>query len=432
MKSDLRHIHAAVEEWEVKRTRLSVADCVRQVIRVADVIKTKSLDLFAEQSGFHPRDVLVLWNEGLRFLEALPQLVAFHEQLTEFETKNAPTGNWSHLLGLEPWGKMLVCLPANAIIPLSFVLPTALIASGNRVVVAVSSSARETGLFILDALQECFGERLMIWRGGVRDAIECLAGEQPAIHALYYMGASKQFGEIAETCASKGVELIFEGEGRGIVVIDQALSDSELQSAAQRILAAKTFCLGHMCSAPNAVLIPAAIFEKFVGIYQAACMATSLEHCRAILSAPAVAESKRELNAQYGAARPHLSAAEGLHPSFWIVEADQACGAKELFSPDIFLAKQPDLASCLRAVSRSRFRLQVTLFSHEIGHLKELVSQTQFARYCYTMNPANQDALLPWGNYGRSGTSEVFDFYRKGLRRIIVESERSLADFFGK
>jgi hypothetical protein len=37
------------------------------------------------------------------------------------------------------------------------------------------------------------------------------------------------------------------------------------------------------------------------------------------------------------------------------------------------------------------------------------------------MVPSWQDSLLPWGNDGLSGQSDLHDFYRKGLRRVIVE-----------
>jgi len=37
------------------------------------------------------------------------------------------------------------------------------------------------------------------------------------------------------------------------------------------------------------------------------------------------------------------------------------------------------------------------------------------------MNPADQDPVLPWGNFGLSGQSRVQTFFDKFLEDVIVE-----------
>jgi hypothetical protein len=394
-----------------------------EIEQAVSSIKPEAVQMFVNESGFSNDDVDFLWCAADRFLDGLSDLVDLHNRLTLVENNLTPRGLWDHSIRLEPIGTMLVCLPANAVIPLSIILPAALGASGNQLVFSVSGAARNAGLFILSAVQSVLGDRICIWTGGVREAIDGLTHPEPSIDALYYMGASKQYGSIAEKCAEAGVTLLYEGEGRGVVIVDDGLSPHALHEAVEKIVASKAFCLGRMCSAPNSVLIHERIFEAFVAEYNKECLKYSHDGCRLD---PATVEIIRGVNALLGAPRPALADPMSACPFYWISTLDEALAMQELFCPGLLLVPVHDLGRCLGSVSQRRFRMQVTLFSPRQSELKNLVSLTSFARYCYGMNPASQDSLLPWGNYGFSGFSDVFDFYRKGLRRVLIETGVSL------
>ncbi len=393
------------------------------ISNAANSIKEDAIRIIVSQSGFRSDDVRLLWDAADRFLVGLPSLVDFHRQLSEFENRSGPQGLWNYSTRLEPWGTILVCLPANAVIPLGIILPAALAASGNQLVFAVSSGAREAGLFILETIQTAVSERIHCWKGGVREAVDGLAGVEPAVDALYYMGSSKQFAKITETCAKSGVTLIYEGEGRGVAIVDDALSPDDLLYAIRQILDAKAFCLGRMCSAPDVVLVPDTLFDVFVETYFNECLARPLGGRPEIVLDAAALETVRRLDSALGKAIPELDSEREAHPFFWIANLDDALNATELFCPGVILVSVSDIESCFRAVSRLRFRLQITLFARGATRLNDLICRTHFARYCSWMNPVNQDAMLPWGNYGCSGNSDVLDFYRKGLRRVLIESD---------
>lgn len=395
-----------------------------RVSEAVNSIKEEAIRIVTSQLGYCDDDVQLLWNAAERFLQGLPSLINFHKQLTKFENGSSPQSLWNHSVRLEPWGTMLVCLPANAVIPLSIILPAALSTSGNQLVFAVSSKAREVGTLVIETLQNAIGSKILFCDGGVREAIEELTRDEPVIDALYYMGASKQFAMIAEKCANSGVTLLYEGEGRGVVIVDDSLMADDLGNAVQKIIAAKKFCFGRMCSAPNVVLVAENLFDIFVETYRMECLVNPLGGCPDSVLDGSALETVRRINAVLGKATPSLDCEHEAYPFFWTASFDDALSTKELFCPGIILVSVPNFELCFRALSKLRFRMQVTLFSREASRLDTLVSHTHFARYCSWINPADQDALLPWGNYGCSGFSDVLDFYRKGLRRVIIEGDQ--------
>lgn len=398
---------------------IQLALSINQAVKA---IKEEAIHMMTSQLGYKRNDTLLLWDAAEHFLQGLPSLVNFHEQLTKFENDSRPRSLWKHSMQLEPRGTILVCLPANAVIPLSIILPAALSASGNQVIFAVSNKSREVGSLIIETLRPILNSQIHFWNGGVREVVEGLTYEDPVIDALYYMGSSKQFATFSQKCADSGVSLLYEGEARGIVIIDDTIAGNDLEDAVEKIVAAKKFCFGQMCSAPNVVLIADNLFEVFVATYHAKCLAHPLGSPLVDVLSESTLETVSRLNSKFGKGMPALDCKNKSYPFFWTATVDDALNEAELFCPGIILVSVPNVEMCFRAMSKLRFRMQVSLFSNEPNRLNVLISNTHFARYCSWMNPADQDALLPWGNYGCSGSSDVLDFYRKGLQRIIIES----------
>lgn len=388
-------------------------------------IKDKSIDLSAVDSGFSSKDVNSLWYAAEQFVDKLADIAYFNHQLTDYENQlGINLGSWKHSLRLCPWGDILVTIPSNAVIPLSIILPIALIASNNRITVVVSSITRKSGHYILESLKEVFPNSLVIYQGSVREAIQELIVPNSHIDCLYYIGSSAAYKDIASRCAENGVALIYEGEGRSIALIDENMERLELTTIAKNIIKAKVFCNGCMCSAPNVGLIPSSSFDYFKDTFRQLCLEYAKQHSQNKKLSENQIRRIKDCDSSIGSSSRiacHFDLSESL-PFFWESEHKRALEVKELFSPGIILAEYPDFKEIVETIRSQKFRLQVSFFTHSETHFNNLLENTGFARYCVNMNPALQDPLFPWGNYGLSGYSDVIDFYRKGMRRVIIEN----------
>ena len=413
-------IYSKVES--LSPTTMQPEEIADGLLDVLSKIEDDAIRLTAHEARYREEEVKQLWKEARRFLEGLPSLVSFHARLSEYENKEAPNGAWSRKIQLVPWGVMLVVLPANAIVPLSVIIPAALIAGGNRVVVAVSSAGRKSGVFILNAISKVLGDSMLVWEESVRTAIASFVDDEALVDALYYIGSSKHFAEIARLCAASGVTLLYEGEGRSLAVIDDLLPNDDLRRAAQMLAQAKVFCRGCMCSAPNVALIPNSIFDAFNEIYHKVCEKLGRVPTSETYLSPSQLETIARQDVRFGAHKPPQRLNRVPTLFYWNANLQEAFDLPELFCPGLVLARAPDLDACLQAVAAQRFRLQVALYSRRPEILEKLIKTSCFARYCLQISPVAQDSLMPWGNYGYSGYSDVVDFYRKGLRRIIIET----------
>jgi hypothetical protein len=163
-----------------------------------------------------------------------------------------------------------------------------------------------------------------------------------------------------------------------VAVIDEGF---DFPAAVPSLIAAKNAFRGRMCSAPNAIAIP------------------------------------RGTAAAFTAAWHRHAAAPPLTP----IGSLAAAVERELFRPEAFLVEYGDWGALGRELAAVRHRLQLSIFSRDEARIERLVAATRFARYAVNRCPIDQDPLLPWGGYGRSGRADVLDFYRKGLRSVIVE-----------
>lgn len=414
-KEELRGIAAAMP-WGAPSPVSSVT--VDHLTRAISKIKPEILALFAEETGYAPEDCEALWQAVEGFLDGLNTLIATRVEAAARETAQAAQWFPGAEIRYEPWGRVLVCLPANAPVPLAVIIPLALLAGGNAVVVAASGKARRTALSLAEVVAKFAEGRIAVFDGRVRDAVTALTEESTLIDTLYFMGGSGHYPEIAATCARAGVHLIYEGEGRGVAVIDETLSREELQRAAELILSSKRFCNGQMCSAPNVIAVARSAMADFQAYYSQLAREMRFPAPVREFTAPAVWE-------KIEARLSNTEMREFRHP--FLVPTTEFAEAmrSELFCPVAYVTPFDDFSRLVSEIGGQRYRLQVSLFTTNQERQNALLRATRFARYCYWMVPSDQHPLLPWGNYGLSGHSDVLDFYSKGLRRVIIESAAS-------
>lgn len=391
--------------------------------RLANV-KPDAISAFAAEMHFSSADVNELWSAIDLFLHALPILNIHHANLTAAENAVMRKTAWPAEIKLEPLGHVLVCIPANAAIPLAAIVPLALLAGGNSVTIAASRESRSSALKILEALKDL--GTFNVWEGGIRDAVEAHLASEKKVNAIYFIGSSRLYADVAAKCAANGITLIFEGEGRGVAVLDDTLDELSIKNAARDIVKAKTFCNGKMCSSPQIVLVHETIVSHAVQAFRIECKTSGLNQSVKTAVGEQIWKTVKAYVGDLGDPYPALRGGESIHPFFWETKSDYVNLHGELFCPGFVVAKYDNEILTNNQALLSGFNLQVTLFTRDHVRVKVLIEKSNFARYCVNMNPCLQDPILPWGNYGKSGFSDVVDFYKKGLRRVVVEGATHL------
>lgn len=372
-------------------------------------------ELMSEECQYGKHDCEVLILESLKFIGNLPKIIAMHKNIldTENEHIRALVDSGASIRH-EPHGKILLILPSNAPLPLAIVLPLALGVSGNSVILAGSSRTKRTiqnALNIFDGT----GISVSLWGGTAKEAVSEFI-EKSKVDLCYFTGSSKLFPNISNICAQKGIHLIFEGEGNGSAIIDKRHTKDSLVLIASMLIESCRFCLGKMCSKPTAIFIPEEDYDFFIKtikrLSQEIVLSCSVRD----------AFSAEEINRMCALSqRPTDAEIAGYSPVFIGVKDTSKVIESELYGPGAFIVPYSSQHEVLSVIQTHSYKMQVSVFSSKGHELLKRIENKGFARTCINMQPIAQNINLPWGCYGLSGCSDVHDFYRKGLKRTLVE-----------
>ncbi|MEZ5440239.1 MAG: aldehyde dehydrogenase family protein [Lysobacterales bacterium] len=364
----------------------------------------------AKDAGYSLDDARALVLAALTFLKGLNG-----GRFGERSRVLLSAGSSSHRV---PWGKVLIVIPNNAVAPLAVILPVAFALAGNTVAFAGGRSSGES-LGVVSQIFEGAGAPIRFEKEGARAAVDLALGLDP-VDLLYVVGSSSMYPSLAQRAAERGVDLIFEGEGGGSLVVDKG-SPCHLRAAVDALISAKLRWRGQMCSAPLAVFVNSEVLNEFERIVSDACLTSDWgEQAPVLLSAEAQAALSRVSEVLPGARRDWSQPLSRVH-------AIGPVGATEIFSTEIFgpvflYESWSEVDGLKRQLSMSRFGLQLTVFSEDEHLIHQLIGSARVARVCLNMQPTNQDPLLPWGGYRRSGRSEVVSFLDKAYRSVLIES----------
>lgn len=359
----------------------------------------------ANDTGFVSCDIEILWRDTLRYLDGLasidppPNLVSRCSGIGhEGSLRRRPIGRW------------LVVLPSNAPLPLACILPATLAVSGNSATVVAAPGARPSSIIISSIVSEVF-EDVEVEKGSVRDALNMI--DEQAVDALYMLSSSAFYPSLAERCASAGVRLVYEGEGRSAVVVDPGQPVTE--RLASLIVEASRFANGRMCTSPNVVFVHSDSWEKSVmGLDLAARNAKLPVSADSVIGVPTC-----DWISDLSIGPLNLAA-----NNVCVIETplSRKVFEKEIFGPAFFVCRYSDLDEVAAVVRGSRFQLQLAYFGPRTGAERVVSTAGNFARFCINMMPSQQDPSFPWGSLGKSGNSPVATIWEKCFENFIVES----------
>ena len=398
-----------LEGWLAEGTKGSSwvdADSVTAIVQRLAAIESEAVSTLQRCTGFSKVDCAALWHDQQEYLNQFypwPQL--------GMSTSLKPSRRRSASLMRRPYGNVLVCLPSNAPVPLMAILAVCGLAAGNRVVLTRPTRVAPIVELVGQVFDDVDG--LAVWTGSAR---ELVSGELSMFDHVYFMGASSAYSGVAANCARHGVSLHFEGQGNGFAVVGASAED-DVEDVVHNLLRAKSFYNGQMCSAPNGVLVAESLLPKFWDVLTAKCSEYQLTDTLGNL----VTGTTWSRIAETGRSTCEPDDWRGLSmPVFVQTDRVEDALEEEFFAPVAWLGSFGRFDAALAMVSRSRYKLQVSYFGHDATEMNALLGR-RFARYCLNMNPADQDPVLPWGNFGLSGQSRVQTFFDKFLEDVIVE-----------
>jgi len=356
-----------------------------ELLSVLNENKESIIQINSEETGYDLQDIELLWSDLENYLLNCHFL---YEKSTRSWSKNSTLyqtweENSKHLR--LPWGKVLVCTPSNSIIPLLPIIITSFCSVGNQLILAPSRKVLRTAEFILNHIQPILTKnnwKISLFKGGGEAALDEYI-ENSKVDLLYFQGSSKNRVSVYTKCISNGIEIIFEGEGNQVTVIDEIPASQSIVKVAKTICDAKMMCKGQLCTSPNVVFINENIADSLIEAYKK------------------LTEDYREYK---------LDEIKSLINS-------------ESFSQVLNFAEYSVLEEVVDNLkSNYKYGLQISVFGNKTDDLeKYLLSEIHFSRLTVNMNPTIQNSLLPWGGFRKSGYSPVVNFFEKATKNIIIE-----------
>lgn len=413
----------AARAWFARRNTESRGDAAVRKDALAAALsaaKPQLVEVFSGETGYSQYDAGALIDAALQYVR---QYDPTHPDGPDAGAIAAlPPMSFVHA----PWGRTVIALPANAVLPLAVILGLAFAQAGNRVVLSAPRNGHET----MKLVAMCFasaGYDLAWWSSGSRSLIDTSIAER-SIECLYFIGGSAHYADISGRCAEAGIELIFEGEGRSTMIVDDTLSREQVRASAVCLFDSKRLWGGRMCSAPNSVLVARAVANAFVDEFARLASVTTdapvalPPQCVDFLAARLV-EGARLIPVGTDLSAPSAPVL------VWHDDLIQDSAAVELFGQATLGSIYDDDQALLQELGRSRYGLQLSVFSNDGKWVSRLMRDGRVARVCVNMLPVSQDPTFAWGAYGLSGRSPVCTFAEKAYRKILVESWGLPAEF---
>jgi coniferyl-aldehyde dehydrogenase len=206
------------------------------------------------------------------FAEVVPVVRAAEHAIKQLKQWMKPQRrgvDWLNFLGAKncvvahPLGVIGVIVPWNFPINLSFMVLVDAFAAGNRAMVKMSENSRHLTQLLLQLVPQYFGADKLVFieeTGGVGEAFSQLKFDH-----LVFTG-STQTGRAVMAAAAKNLcPVTLELGGKSPAVV---CADFDLKKAAERILFAKCFNAGQICTDVDHVYVPHACVNTFVQISQ--------------------------------------------------------------------------------------------------------------------------------------------------------------------
>lgn len=336
--------------------------------------KSELISLFAEESHYNIEDIERLWIDLSEYINKFP--IFYENKLNNWKNEEGFYNQWrpgTSFLHL-PWGKVLICISSNSVIPLLPIFILSFCCLSNSVVISPSRRTMKTAERIFNIIKNNSEVKLwniFLFKEGGQAAIAKYVSNRD-VDLLFFQGSSKNRNEIYQKCIENSVDIIFEGEGNPIVFIDFKKSNQALSNLLSDFFRYNLFCNGQLCTTPRFIF------------------------CK-----------KENLNNISGISEVVLEDIESFNFD------SENSGLKIYYFSNI--------NQLHRVLKENKFGLQISIFSDHNELEVFVLRYGKVGRITVNRNPLDQNSLLPWGGYKISGYSKVSDFLEKATKTVIVE-----------
>ncbi len=324
----------------------------------------------------------------------------------------------------EPYGVVLIISPWNYPFQLCLSPLVGAIAAGNRVVVKPSEFVPKTSAAIAALLAEVFPKNeVHVVLGGIAETQLLLA---QAFDYIFFTGSTAVGKIVMRAAAEHLTPLTLELGGKSPCLIE---ASANLELAARRCAWGKFLNAGQTCVAPDYVLIPRELQDRFIQELRAAILnfygsepKTSPDYGRIVSEAHLdrllkLVDSEKTCIGGLSERAERYLAPTVLRDVVW----SDPVMADEIFGPVLPVLPYDDFATALKDVAARPKPLAFYLFTERRAVKEEVLNRVSFGGGCVNdtvLHLANPN--LPFGGVGPSGmgsyhgrkTFETFTHYK--------------------
>lgn len=335
------------------------------------------------------------------FLKSLKQLM----KPKKVKTPITMIGSESYIQYM-PKGKVLIISPWNYPFYLAMAPVISAIAAGNKIDLAPSELSPACSDLLKKLLKESIGEIIHIELGG-KLAVEKLLLNQ--YDHIFFTGSTAVGQIIMEAAAKKLCPVSLELGGKSPVIIDET---ANLETAAQKIVWAKSMNSGQTCVAPDYLLIKDSVYDAFLNCLKKQAQIFEKNYPRAKIITARHADRLRDflkLDLNSGAEVVYRNDIKSETRDFGLcilknINWDHKVMSEEIFGPILPCLKFENFDDCLRLINSKDSPLASYLFSESKSNQQSFSEQLLSGGACINhlvLHLANHH--LPFGGVGKSG-----------------------------
>lgn len=400
--------------------------------------------LLTLESGYPIKHSEELISVTKNYFDEIPHFFSFYQEILDDE--KTIDLNYSFMdpylrhitYKRQPYGVVLCITPSNAPIPLIPIMITSAVLTGNSIIIKPSSKVILSSLKIVEPL-------LAI--NPIKDAVNVINTSTRKImnmgflnnifDLVHYTGSSRYVSSLMREAIDHGVELFTEGEGNGIVIVDDNVN---VESISDVLVHSIIRCNGELCTSPGGILVHNNVYEPFkkalIEKINELKIGDPLDRNTDIgpLFSVEIAQNlEKQVKTALDQNGKLLVGGKRDNKIFYptLIEISKSrmnIVKEESFGPLLWIKRYSNCDEILEVFSWNRYGLNLTVFSNKPDEVISFTSKAIVNRVCVNCDPTIQSPFSPWGAMRKTGKSYTDFLPLKYTKKIVfVNEERKRA-----
>lgn len=400
--------------------------------------RRKLSKLLTLESGYPIKHSEELVSASENYIFQIPHFFSFYKETLNSEKINM---NYSFIDPYsrqisyirQPYGVILCITPSNAPIPLIPTMIISAIITGNSIIIKPSSKVLLSSLKIIEPLAsiDVVKEAINVIHAPTKKILD-LGFSNDVFDLIHYTGSSRHISSLMNDATVNGVEVIAEGEGNGVVIVDNNVNvESVANTLAQSIIR----CNGELCTSPNGILVHKDIYnslresliEKFGNLKIGDPLDRNTD-VGPLFSIETAQTLEKQVNKALKEGANLLIGGKREESIFYPtlienVKSRMEIVKEESFGPLIWMKNFSTYEEIIEIFSYNKYGLNLTIFSDTPSKVMSFFSKAFVNRICTNCDPTIQSPFSPWGAMRKTGISQSDFLPNKYMRKVIMVEE---------